>query len=196
MKLFKFTTLTLMTVLSLTACNKASEQANDNNNDKKATSTETAKENPNLLLDMTMETLKMPMDVIKSSEQITAEEKACVEKIDLNSQKNVIKEAIENAFSKEEIGQLNEFYAQPEVQKVTNYGREQLLLQMGVPLEETAEKPSEKEIKVVAEFAKTEIGQKYAQFNLSEDANSTNTKVNTFIEEELDKCGLGEEKQQ
>ncbi len=191
MKLLKLTTLTLITVLSLTACDKTTEQKADN----KATSTETAKESPNLLVDMTMETLKIPMDVIKSSDQITAEQKSCVAKIDLNSQKPTIKEAIEKAFTPEEIKQLNDFYAKPEVQKVTNYGREQLFMQMGLPIKATAEKPTEAEMKVVAEFAKKPLGQKSAKFNLSEDATASNQKVNEFIKGALDKCGLGEEPQ-
>ncbi len=149
--------------------------------------------NKNLLLDMTMESLKIPMEVIQSSDQVSAEEKVCVSKIDLNSQRGIIKEAIETAFTSEEIKQLNDFYATPEMQKVNNYGREQILIQMGLPLKETAEKPSKEEMQVVTEFSQTEMGQKYAQFNLSEDANASNEKVNTFIKEELDKCGLGEE---
>ncbi len=181
MKLFKLTTLALMTVLSLTACDKAS--------------TETAKDDKNLLLDMTMESLKIPMDIIISSEQITAEQKACVEKIDLNSQKAVIKEAMDKAFTPEEIQQLNDFYGKPAVQKVTNYGREQLFKQIGLPIEETAEKPSEEDMKVVADFSQTEMGQKYGKFNLSEDAQSANKKVNDFIGEELKKCGLSEEQE-
>ncbi len=182
MKLFKLTTLTLMTVLSLTACDKAT--------DNKATEKQ---ESPNLLLDITMESLKIPMEVIQASNDISEKQKNCVGKIDLNSQKPVIKEAIEKAFTPEEIQQLNDFYAKAEVQKVTNYGREQIFMQMGLPMKETAEKPSKEEMKVVADFAQTEMGQKYAQFNLSEDANSSNEKVNNFIKEELEKCGLGEE---
>ncbi len=187
MKLLKLSTLTLMTVLSLTACG-GDDKAKDNK-----ASTETPKEDKNLLLDMTMESLKMPMEAIQSSDQVSAEEKACVSKIDLNSQRPVIKEAMDKAFTKKEIEELNAFYAKPEVQKVTNYGREQIFIQMGLPVKETAEKPSKEEMQIVAEFAKTEMGQKYAKFNLSEDANASNQKVNTFIKEELDKCGLGEE---
>ncbi|MBS9779777.1 MAG: hypothetical protein KGV51_04040 [Moraxellaceae bacterium] len=183
MKLFKLTTLTLMAVLSLTACDKAK--------DEKVTEVQ---ESPNLLLDMTMDTLKIPMEAIKSSDKLTEEQRSCVEKIDLDSQKPVIRGAIEKGFTPEEIQQLNDFYAKPEVKKVTDYGREQLFKQMGMPIQETAEKPSAEEMKVVTDFAQTAIGQKYGKFNLSEDAQLSNQKVNTFIKEELDKCGLGEEK--
>ncbi len=174
MKLFKLTTLTLMTVLSLTSCG-----------DEKA-------EN-NLLLDMTMETLKIPLDIIKSSDQVTKEQKACIDKIDLNSQRPVIKDTLDKAFTKEELGQLNDFYAKPAVQKVTKYGREQLFKQMGLPIEETVEKPSEEDIKVITDFTKTEIGKKYDKFNTSEETTASNQKVNNFIKTELDKCGLGSE---
>ncbi len=192
MKLLKLTTLTLMTILSLTACDKAGDKATDKKTDAKAETSTEVSSNDNLLADMMIDTLSISLQGIQNADTVTDEQKACVSKIDIGSQRAVIEKSIEKAFDKEEIEKLNEFYSKPEVQKVTNFGREQMLASMGLPVDKNTEQPKEEDIKVVAEFAQSDIGQKFTQFSLSEKEGSANEEIIGFMTKELEKCGLSD----
>ncbi len=197
MKLFKRTALSslaILLVLSTTACDKASDKAEDKASDK-ATATETSNTSENVLADMMVDTLALSLKGVKNSvTDITDEQKACIDKIDVNSQKKLIQEEMEKAFDKKELKELNDFYSKPEIQAVVAYGEEKMMASVGMNVEEKTEKPTEETIKLVADFSQSEVGQKFDQFSISGGGDELGEKIATFFTKELEKCGLSDEK--
>ncbi len=187
MKLFKRTalgTLALLLALSTTGCDKA---------DDKSTATEASKTSENILADMMVDTLALSLKGIQNSAtDLTDEQKACIDKIDVSSQKAIVKEEMEKAFDKKELKELNDFYSKPEIQAVVAYGQEQMMTNMGMQIEEKTEKPTEETIMLVADFAQSEVGQKFDQFSISGGGDELGEKMATFFTTELEKCGLSD----
>lgn len=140
---------------------------------------------------MAQVTLNAPIKIIEVAigTDLPAEKKECLGKIDMDSQLAVAKEHFVKNFTPEELKDLSEFYAQPEVAEVIDYGTDQVITMMGLPVESSAQLNVEG-MKKVTEYASTDIGKKYTEFNMKEGEGTLNTTLIQYLNKEMANCGI------
>ncbi len=204
-QLLKVTSLAIALTISLTACDKSAEKApTAEPTAEKETSTqeiskpETQNESlttpavmsEQILASMAVDTASMSLEGMIATGVLNETQSSCVKNIDLTPQVSVVQGFIDKSFSEEERKELTDFYSQPDVQVVTNFGREQMLAMMGLPVETKATQPTEADMKKVIAFSQTGIGKKFSDFNMKEGKGTMNEALSGFILSELKKCGI------
>ncbi len=178
MKFLKVTSLTLLAILS------SNVQATDIDNN-------------NIVAKMTIDTKSMFLQVVKNFHELTAEQKTCIDNIDMQSQVNVVQKSMESYFDKKELKEINDFYAKPDVQKMIVASRQHMFSHMGLQFEEKLPKFDKEKWEMMEQaFATNPTLQKYLIYNNSDKPSSYNQSVDDFIDKELQKCGLTKDTKQ
>ncbi len=216
-QLLKVTSLAIALAISMTACSKPAEKDSTADTPTVETSKTETKEAPaqeasktatkdtkaqgesvttpvvvadQILASMAVDTASMSLEGMIATGVLNETQSKCVKAIDLKPQVSVVQGFIDKSFSKEERKELTDFYSQPDVQLVTNFGREQMLAMMGLPVEAKAARPTEADMKKVIAFSQTTIGKKFSDFNMKEGKGTMNEALSGFILSELKKCGI------
>lgn len=166
---------TLLSVLMLTACSQSA-----------TTSVESGK-----LAQTTIDSATVAIDAMKTVGDLNEEQISCLDKIDFNPALAKVEDILADNFSEEELKQLNDVYASEAGKAFTQYGRERILLAIGGKIENPSPEPTAEQVKIMKDFAKTELGQKYIELNQQEGKGSITAEINEFIRDEADDCGVG-----
>ncbi len=167
MNFLKVTSLALLVVLS------SNVQATDIDNN-------------NLVAKMTIDTKSMFLQVVKLSDDLTEEQKTCIDNIDMQSQVNVVEKSMESYFDKVELKEINDFYAKPAVRKMVDASRQHMFSHMGLQFAKKSPEFSKEEFEMIEQaFTNSPTLQKYLIYNSSDKASSFNKSVDDFMNTEL-----------
>ncbi len=178
MKFLKVTSLALLAILS------SNVQATDIKNN-------------NIVAKMTIDTKTMFLQLIKTSDELTAEQKTCIDNIDMQSQVNVVEKSMENYFDEAELKEINDFYSKPAVQNMVDASRQQMFGHFGLQFAKKSPEPTKEEFEMIEKaFTSNPTLQKYLVYNGSKESSSFNKSVDDFMNTELEKCGISKSKEQ
>lgn len=179
-------------VLSIVGCNKT-DKAADSANIKTTTATSPTTEDPEVFLMTTLALATvndMFFDPLIQSEELSAEQKTCLNARDKNLGATEIQAYYNSNFTPAELQELNEFYASDTGEKMLAYGNEQMRMMNGEEISNPMSAPSEDEMIKLQEFMQSPLGVKNMQLNNAEGAGSVMETLTPTINAEFKRCHI------
>ena len=179
-------------ILFSAGCNKT-EVAADTPSIEPTTATSTEIEEPEFFLMTTLALAAvndMFFDPLIQSEELSAEQKTCLNARDKNLGKAEIQAYYKSNFTEAELQELNEFYASDAGEKMLAYGNEQMRMMNGEKITNPMSAPSEEEMITFQEFLQSPLGVKNMQLNNAEGAGSVMETLAPTINAEFERCHI------
>ncbi len=176
--------LTLAVSMGMTGCDKASDSA-ENSKATEGAKTETSANDPaTQIAETTLDNVSMITLMYRSADGVTDEQKACLDKINMQEIVPDLAKMFKDNFTKEELQQTADLYNKPEIKQVTKYALQMTQKMAGIEVKDPVPAPSPEDMKVIQDFGASEIGQKLNNFKEADGL------IQTTVNEKVKACGI------